>query len=219
MRRRISKRSWLLLAGFLLLSTAAPGLSRPAGTGDDSDLDGKVRAFLAGHRRQWRDMNVPAEDGEALYGLILEHRFTRALEIGTSTGHSGIWMAWALSKTGGRLTTIEIDEGRHARALENFGAAGVDGLIDALLGNAHELVPEIQGPFDFVFVDADKEWTTNYFKALAHKLQVGGCFASHNVGMEGVDDFLEYVKSLPNFETRIHPDRGRISLSFKKADP
>ena len=44
----------------------------------------------------------------------------KAIEIGTSTGLSAIWIAWALSKTGGKLITIEIDEGRHKKALANF---------------------------------------------------------------------------------------------------
>ena len=88
-----------------------------------------------------------------------EEQYTRALEIGTSTGHSGIWIAWALSKTGGKLITIEIDEGRHRQALANFEAAGLSKFIDARLGNAHEIVPALAGPFDFVFSDADKDWT------------------------------------------------------------
>jgi predicted O-methyltransferase YrrM len=58
-----------------------------------------------------------------LYDLILEKKFTRALEIGTSTGHSGIWIAWALSKTAGTLVTIEIDPRRHREAVANFTAA------------------------------------------------------------------------------------------------
>jgi len=61
-------------------------------------------------------------DGQLLHDLIVEHGYTRALEIGTSTGRSAIWMAWALSKTGGKLITIEIDERRYDEALANFAA-------------------------------------------------------------------------------------------------
>ncbi len=106
-------------------------------------------------------------------GLVVK----QALEIGTSTGHSGIWTAWALSKTGGKLITIDIDEGRHREAVANFKEAGVDRFIDARLADAHDLVPKLAGPFDFVFIDADKNWTLNYFKALLPKLASGGCFA------------------------------------------
>ncbi len=73
----------------------------------NQELDEKVRSFLESHRYQWRDMNVPRTDGQILYDIVVENGYTRALEIGTSTGHSGTWIAWALSKTGGKLITIE----------------------------------------------------------------------------------------------------------------
>jgi len=65
-------------------------------------------------------MNVPASDGKILYDIIIKNDYKQALEIGTSTGHSGIWIAWALSKTGGKLITIEIDEDRYQEALTHF---------------------------------------------------------------------------------------------------
>ncbi|MCK7479372.1 MAG: class I SAM-dependent methyltransferase, partial [Candidatus Moduliflexus flocculans] len=117
---------------------------------------------MAAQKDQWREENVTATDGQFLYDLILKRRYTRALEIGTSTGHSGIWQAWALSKTGGSLITVEIEEFRHLAATRNFKAAGLDGLIDARLADAHELVEELEGPFDFIFIDADQNWTPNY---------------------------------------------------------
>jgi predicted O-methyltransferase YrrM len=55
-------------------------------------------------------MNIPDVDGKLLYDIIIKNNYKSALEIGTSTGHSGIWIAWALSKTDGKLVTIEIDE-------------------------------------------------------------------------------------------------------------
>ena len=141
------------------------------------------------------------------------------MDIGTSIGLSAIWMAWALSKTGGKLITIEIDEGRHKRALANFEAAGLSGYIDARLADAHDLVEELEGPFDFVFSDADKDWYRNYFIALAPKLEVGGCFTAHNVsntGMSGIKEFLDYVSALPNFRTTVDTTSGAgISISYK----
>ena len=119
-------------------------------------------------------MNVPASDGQLLYNLIVENGYTRALEIGTSTGHSSIWIAWALSKTGGKLTTIEIDEKRYHKAVSNFEKAGLSDFISTILGNAHTIVPELEGPFDFVFSDADKNWYINYFDAVFTKIASGG---------------------------------------------
>ncbi len=182
-------------------------------------LDGKVRSFLDSHRDQWVDWNVPEADGRVLYDLIIRHRYRRAVEIGTSTGHSAIWMAWALSQTGGKLITIEIDDERYRKALANFAAAGLSDYVDARLADAHQLVAELEGPFDFVFSDADKGWYKNYFLALEPKLAVGGCFTAHNVtgGFgSGIAEFLEYVQSRPNFKTEINTaSPAGISISYK----
>jgi predicted O-methyltransferase YrrM len=207
-----------------LLAAALLASAVPEPREEVSDRDVRVRRFLEGHRDQWRDENVTAADGEFLRDLIVSHKYTRALEIGTSTGHSGIWIAWAMSLTGGKLVTIEIDGVRYEKALANFRAAGLDGFVDARLGDAHELVPRLEGPFDFVFVDADKDWYQNYFKMLLPKLVAGGCFAAHNVlnleFMHGVKEFLDYARSLPEIETTVERSSGSgISLSFKRKLP
>lgn len=196
---------------------------------ENPELDKKVRAFLNSHRGQWYDMNVPVSDGQLLYDIIIKNGYKSAVEIGTSTGHSAIWIAWALSKTGGKLITIEIDRYRHREALENFKLVGLSRYIDARLADAHDLVPKLKGPFDFVFSDADKDWYINYFKALSPKLSVGGCFTTHNIresrfswdggrgrrGRGGNADYLEYVKSLPNYKTTVDNSGAGLSISYK----
>ena len=185
-------------------------------------IDEKVRMFLENRSGSWHDWNIPYADGKVLYDLILKNKYTKAIEIGTSTGLSAIWIAWALSKTGGKLITIEIDEGRHKKALANFKAAGLSDYIDARLADAHQLVEALQGPFDFVFSDADKDWYKKYFIALAPKLEVGGCFTAHNVASHwgGIQEFLDYVQSLPNFATTIdRSSSAGVSISYKTADP
>jgi caffeoyl-CoA O-methyltransferase len=184
-------------------------------------LDERVKAFLQRRANTWRDMNVPEADGRRLHELILEHGYKRALEIGTSTGHSGIWIAWALSKTGGKLVTIEIDEERHRTALANFKEAGLSDYIDARLGDAHEIVPALEGPFDFVFSDADKEWYTKYLVAVLPKLTIGGCFTAHNVSqrMPGIAEFLDYVNEAPNLDTTIdRSSSSGLSISYKRQE-
>ena len=187
----------------------------------DSALDRKVKMFLESRKGTWRDWNVPESDGKTLYDLILKHNYTKALEIGTSTGHSAIWIAWALSKTGGKLITIEIDKGRYKKAVANFKEAGLSRYIDARLADAHVLVKKLPGPFDFIFSDADKNWYTNYFKALAPKLEIGGCFTAHNVkrsSMGGIKEFIDYVNSRPNFKTFIDKSStAGLSISYKMA--
>jgi predicted O-methyltransferase YrrM len=208
---------WVL---WLLLAAAA--LSLPQEASKNPSLDDQVRTFLEKSEYAWRDMNVPQGDGELLYDIVLRNRYKTALEIGTSTGRSGIYIAWALSKTGGKLITIEIDRDRHEEALRNFREAGLSDSIDARLADAHELVPELPGPFDFVFIDADKDWYTNYAKAVIPKLEAGGCIAAHNVyegrgGWGATGGFFEYMKSRPEFESRILAEsRSGLSVSYKK---
>jgi len=189
-------------------------------TAQEPTLDEKVRAFLEKHEDDWSDWNVPMRDGQLLYDIIIKNNYTNALEIGTSTGHSGIWIAWALSKTGGKLITIEINENRYKEALANFKEAGVSEYIDARLADAHKMVKEIEGPFDFVFSDADKNWYKQYFIDVAPKLKEGGCFTAHNIrhwSMGGIREFVEYIESRDDFETTIENERSTgISISYKK---
>jgi len=185
-------------------------------------LDKRVKKFLDSHDWGWGDMNVPDVDGQTLHDIVLKNNYTRALEIGTSTGHSSIWIAWALSKTGGKLITVEIDEQRYREALENFKAAGLSEYIDARLGDAHEIVPALEGPFDFVFSDADKHWYKNYLIAVLPKLEVGGCYTTHNVykgrgryRRSGSGDYIEYLLSLSNLETTFDGRGNGLSISYK----
>jgi caffeoyl-CoA O-methyltransferase len=183
-----------------------------------SDLDARVSRFLTDARGSWSDLNVPYVDGKILHDLVLKGNFKGILEIGTSTGHSTIWLAWAAAKTGGRVTTIEVDKERHEIALQNFKKAGVASYIDARLGDAHELVPALKGPFDFVFSDADKDWYIRYFRDLEPKISAKGCFTAHNVlgwSSEG-KKFVEYMKGLPAFRTYVERGSGEgISVSCR----
>ena len=206
---------------------------------DAESIDARVRKFLDGGTRSWYGMSVPDADGQALHDIVLQHGYKNALEIGTSIGRSAVWIAWALSKTGGKLVTIEIDQDAHEEAVAHFRETGLAKYIDARLADAHKLVPELQGPFDFVFCDADKDWYSNYLDAVLPKLTVGGCFAAHNVS-EGFNSgfggrrrggfrggygggassgFFEYARSIPSLETKLLdlPGSAGMSVSYKKA--
>jgi caffeoyl-CoA O-methyltransferase len=211
---RVYSRAFLFIAALLPFA-----VSMPTFAAQWDDLDARVERFLESRKATWRDLNVPDVDGRTLKDLIVKHGFKDAVEIGTSTGHSGIWIAWGLSKTGGRLTTIEIDPERHKNALQNFKEAGVSDYIHARLADAHELVPKLEGPYDFVFSDADKEWYTKYFQALWPKVREGGCFVAHNVTMSGsgIREFLEHLKTVKDGETTIDTkSRAGLSITCKK---
>ena len=211
---------------YFILAAVIPGQIKAQELKNNPVLDEKVKKFLEEHAGQWRDLNISSADGQVLYDIIIKGNYKSALEIGTSTGHSGIWIAWALSKTGGRLITVDIDAERHKQALQNFKEAGLSEYIDARLTDAHELVKQLRGPIDFVFSDADKDWYKNYFIAIDPKLKVGGCYTTHNIsdrsmggygrgGSGGSGDYLEYVRSLKNYETTLN--RGTL-ISYKRAE-
>lgn len=216
MKKFIIGGSNLILILIFCLNTASGQSSQ------NTALDEKVKKFLDENSGSFHDMNVPEVDGRTLYSIIIKGNYRNALEIGTSTGYSGIWIAWALSKTGGKLITIDIDERRHNTAVENFRKAGLSDYIDARLADAHELVKELKGPFDFVFSDADKDWYKNYFIDLDPKLKTGGCFTSHNVyeGARGgyQQEYISYVKSLKNYETTFDSRGGGLAISYKRSD-
>ncbi len=234
----MTKSTLAILSLFLIAAGFSMGRPREGDSTDTAASDAQVRRVIDSHRRSWEGMNVPQADGQALYDIVVKQGYKNALEIGTSNGYSGLWIAWALSKTGGKLVTIEIDRERHNEAVANFREAGLTKYVDARLGDAHELVPAMPGPFDFVFCDADKEWYENYLKSALPKISVGGCFAAHNVsdysgwgggrgrggfrrgyggGMTG--GFLEYARSFPNLETSILniPGSNGLSVSYKKS--
>jgi len=220
MRTKLLFMKILILGSIFLFGIRINGYSQ--NVKEDPELDKKVKAFLDNHDYSWRDMNIPASDGQLLFNLIVDNGYTHAVEIGTSTGHSGVWIAWALSKTGGKLITMEIDEQRHKEALANFEKAGLSDYIDARHCDAHEMVKELKKPIDFVFSDADKEWYTNYFKDLAPKLKIKGCFTAHNITpyrrQRGISEFVDYVEEQSNFKTIYNNDGGGVSISFKTGE-
>jgi len=122
-----------------------------------------------------------------------------------------------MSKTGGKVTTLELNEERHKQALKNIEEAGLSQYVDARLGNAHDLVKQLPGPFDFVFSDADKNWYKQYFIDLDNKLKSGGCYTTHNVtDGQASEEYLNYVKNHPHYKTTIdRSSRAGVMISYK----
>lgn len=185
--------------------------SRSASAQSTAELDRRVKDFLEQRRNTWSQginyWNVRYEDGQALHDLVVKNGFKRLLEVGTSTGHSAIWLGWAAAKTGGHLTTIEIDKTRHQEALRNIRLAGVDAFIDARLADAHDLVKQLPGPWDFVFQDADKDWYLNYWNDIKGKIASKGCYSADNVlrpSAREVTLFVEATRQDAAFDTRIN---------------
>jgi predicted O-methyltransferase YrrM len=161
--------------------------------------------------------NVPPQDGRLLRLLAETAGAKNVVEIGTSTGYSGLWFCAALQATGGKLTTYELDAERAAVAQENFKRAGADQMVTVVRGDAHENVKKLRGPLDVVFIDADKEGYLDYLNKLLPLVRPGGLILAHNVGMGEVSS--EYVKAVtadPNLETVFYMEGGGLSVTLKK---
>jgi predicted O-methyltransferase YrrM len=177
----------------------------------------KIQSVLEEMRKGNRTyLSVPPEDGRALRLLAEAAGAKTVVEIGTSTGYSGLWFCLALQDTGGRLVTFEIDPGRAAAARKNFQQAGVDSLVTVVEGDAHEKIATLKGPIDVVFIDADKEGYVDYLKKLLPLVRPGGLLLAHNVGMAGVTEYLKEAEANPDLETLIYREGAGLAVTLKK---
>jgi len=154
---------------------------------------------------------VPTENGRMLRLLGETNGAKNAVEIGTSTGYSSLWLLLALQQTGGKLTTFEIDATRAAQARKHFEQAGVDGAVTVVLGDAHENVKRLKDPIDIMFLDADKEGYCSYLQTLLPLVRPGGLIMADNVAM--VDDYIKAATTDPQLDTVFF---GRFSVTLKK---
>ncbi len=166
-------------------------------------------------------MNVSPADGRLIRILVESTNAQKVVEIGCSNGYSGIWTCLGLRKTGGKLITHDINEGRAKLALENFKRAGVDGIVTLVMGDAHETVKNLEGPIDILFIDADKEGYGDYLKQLLPKVRPGGLILAHNTSMargnDGMGGFIEAVTTNPALDMLfLNPGGQGMSLSMKK---
>ena len=183
-----------------LAADAVEGNLHPA-TRDPAQLRRLLSEMDARGYQYW---SVPRKDGELLHLLIKATRAGNVLEVGTSHGYSAIWMGLGLEESGGRLTSIEIDAARHDLARRHVSEAGLSERVTLIKGDAHIEVTKLDGPFDFVFLDADKEGQIDYFNKLyPKKLGPGGILAVHNAILQAnsMKDYLDMIRKHPDFDT------------------
>ncbi len=162
---------------------------------------------------------VSEEDGRMLRVLAASTKAKRALEIGSASGYSAIWIGLGLRETGGRLVTIEYDPVRAKEAAENVRRAGLADIVQVVHGDAFKEIPKLPGTFDFVFLDAWKRDYKRFLDMMLPRLDAGGLFLAHNVVNKGGDmpDFLEAIEQNPNLFTAIVTPSGEgISISMKR---
>lgn len=209
MRRKhtVRRRDFLAAAGGFLSVVASTKYSTAAAAGpgtmkpDPAKLRRLLEQMDAQGHRYW---SVPRKDGDFLHFLVKATQARNVLEVGTSHGYSAIWMGLALEETSGRLTTIEIDPARHDLARKHVSEANLSQRVTLIKGDAHAEVLKLDGPFDFVFLDADKEGQVDYFhKLYPRKLVPGGVLAAHNAIRQAgsMRDYLDLVRKHPDFDT------------------
>ena len=198
------------MAGMLALGVLAPpalaqtgDAARPQSKPDPARIRKILDEMESKLGRYW---STPRKDAELLHLMVKATRAANVLEVGTSQGYSAIWMGLALEETGGRMTTIEIDAGRHKLARKNVQDAGLSRRVTLIRGDAHREIAGLKGPFDFVFLDADKDGQMDYFKKLyPNKLAPGAIIAVHNAISEAGDmkDYTDMIRRRPDFDTVI----------------
>jgi len=179
-----------------------------------NDNEKKALSILDDILARQRYRNVPPQDGRLLRILAESMNARNVVEIGTSTGYSGIWFCMALQKTGGRLTTYEIDAQRAATARANFKRAGMADIVTLVEGDAHEKVTTLKEPIDILFLDADKQGYIDYLNKLLPLIRPGGLVIAHNITPGMADPkYIAAITTNPDLETIV---RTGVSLTIKK---
>jgi caffeoyl-CoA O-methyltransferase len=130
------------------------------------------------------EMMVGPLEGRFLAFLVRALRAKRVLEVGTFTGYSSICMASALPD-GGRIVTLDVNEETTEVARRYATEAGVVDRIDYRVGPASETLAELEGPFDLIFIDADKSGYVDYYEAALPLLAADGLIVADNVLWSG----------------------------------
>ena len=185
-------------------------------TGDSSVVDERrLRALLDelaefGRQNDAREterdrrlLNITPETGQFLAILLRAVRAQRILEIGTSNAYSTIWLAWAAAETGGHVTTIERAADKVAMARTNLQRAGLSDRVTVVHGSALDVLADLPGPFDLIFLDADRSNYDSYLDLLLPRLRRGGLLVTDNVTSHAAElaDFLRRLKTQPQVDT------------------
>jgi caffeoyl-CoA O-methyltransferase len=171
--------------------------------------DEVLEAALSDSRRAGLpDINVSPNQGRLMQLLVATAGARRILEIGTLGGYSAIHLARALPEDG-KLISLEIDEHHADVARNNLERAGLSGIVEVRVGDAHELMADlVEGPFDVVFIDADKEGYPGYLDAALRLVRPGSLILGDNTIRGGtvLDPQEETAQATREFNRRVAED-------------
>lgn len=170
-------------------------------------------------------INVTANQGKFLYLLMRIGGAKRALEIGTLGGFSTTWLARALPE-GGRLISLEFSPEHAAVARKNLAAAGLDGIVEVRVGAAADslqaMIEAGEGPFDFVFIDADKPGYVRYLELALRMSRPGTVIVGDNIVRRGAvleeNPESAMVRGIQAFNAAVaaHPRLESVGLAMYK---
>lgn len=190
----------VLLVSGLSLAAERSGIPEPT---IPTDLSQQRREFLAAFQRI--GLNTTPGDAAFLQIMVESCRAKRGVEVGTATGYGAIWMGLAFERNGGHLTTVDIDPKMVKTAKENLAKMGLEKVVTCVEGDALEVLPKLEGKFDFVFIDAVKKDYLKYFQILEPKLEPGAVILADNVirSEREVKDFLDLVRKDPRYHMTV----------------
>jgi len=159
-------------------------------------------------------LNTTPADAMMLRILVESSGAKRGVEIGAASGFGAINMGIAFERNGGHLDTLEIDPRWAKETRENIRKMGLEDSVTCIEGDALETLPALEGPIDFVFIDALKSDYLKYLKLIESKLAPGAVVVGDNVirSARAMQDFLDYVQNSPDYDTVI------IRASMEKND-
>lgn len=166
-------------------------------------------------------LNTTPGDAMTLRILVEASRAKRGVEVGAASGFGAINMGIAFERTGGHLTTLEIDPRWAAQTRENIAKMGLEKSVTCIEGDALKTLHDIEGPIDFIFIDAVKQDYLRYLKIVEPKLAPGAVVVGDNViqSARAMKDFLDYVQTSPDYDTvivRASMDKNDgMSISYK----
>ena len=154
--------------------------------------------LLLGLEDEAREEGIPIVGpvvGHLLYLLVRANQGRKVLELGTATGYSAIFLGRACRENGGRLVTLEWDPVMAERAKANLQRAELSPLTEVRVGSALELMESMEGPYDLIFMDLDKEYYLPALSSCRRLLRPGGLLLVDNVGFRGADPFNKTISS------------------------
>ena len=164
-----------------------------------------------------RTRNVDRETGRWLALLVRATNARQLLEIGSSNGVSTIWLAAAARQNGGRVTGTEILPERAAEANRNLAAAGLDAVARVVAGDARTTVATLPGPFDLVFIDAEKDDYVDHLEAVIDRVRPGGLILADNVISHDLSAYQAMLRARGDVETVTIPIGRGIEFTLKTA--